>query len=57
MLVPSTLTGWYRKMMMKQEMASEMIKSRNQTDSTIAREGAEMTGFPSWIALGSVASA
>ena len=34
MLVPSTFTGWYRKIMMNAEMASEMIKSRSQTEST-----------------------
>ena len=33
MLVPSTFTGWYRKMMMNAEIASEMIKSRSQTES------------------------
>src|SRR5437016_10209884 len=31
MLVPSTFTGWYRKMMMKAEIASDMNRSRNQT--------------------------
>ena len=34
MLVPSTFTGWYRKIMMKAEIASEMIRSRSQTEST-----------------------
>src|ERR1700747_491953 len=33
MLVPSTLTGWYRKMMMKAEIVNEMIRSRSQTAS------------------------
>src|ERR1700726_4093626 len=31
MLVPSTFTGWYRKMMMKAEIAREMMRSRTQT--------------------------
>ena len=31
MLVPSTFTGWYKKMMMKAEMAREMTRSRSQT--------------------------
>jgi len=57
MLVPSTFTGWYKKMMMKQEMASEMIRSRNQTDSTMVREGAERIAAPSWTGLDAVASA
>src|SRR6202011_2105838 len=57
MLVPSTFTGWYRKMMMKQEIASEMIRSRSQTDNTMAREGAGGIGLPSWTALDSVRSA
>jgi hypothetical protein len=34
MLVPSTFTGWYRKMMMKAEIASEITKSRSHTAST-----------------------
>ena len=55
MLVPSTFTGWYRKMMMKQEIASEMIRSRSQTDRTIARDGAVIEGCP-WLALSSVTS-
>src|ERR1700686_773839 len=41
-------------MMMKQEMASEMIRSRNQTDKTMAREGVE---FPWWSAWDSVTAA
>lgn len=32
MLVPSTFTGWYRKMMMKAEISSEMMRSRSQTE-------------------------
>lgn len=39
--------------MMKQEMASEMIRSLTQTESTMAREG---IGLLSWTAPGSVAS-
>src|ERR1700677_3421093 len=39
--------------MMKQEIASEMIKSRSQTESTMAREG---IGLLSWTGLGSVTS-
>src|SRR4029077_15051086 len=40
MLVPSTFTGWYRKTMMKAEIASEMMRSRTQTESTgIVRDG------------------
>src|SRR5665811_21361 len=31
MLVPSTFTGWYRKMMIKAEIASEIIRSRIHT--------------------------
>src|SRR5438309_3369662 len=34
MLVPSTFTGWYRKMMMNAEIASEMMRSRSHTAST-----------------------
>jgi hypothetical protein len=34
MLVPSTFTGWYRKIMMKAEMASETKRSRAQTATT-----------------------
>src|SRR5512135_1717656 len=33
MLVPSTFTGWYRKMMMKAEMASEITRSRTHAES------------------------
>jgi hypothetical protein len=44
-------------MMMKQEIASEMIRSRSQTESTMAREGAKRIGLPSWTVPGSVASA
>jgi hypothetical protein len=32
-------------MMMKHEMASEMIRSRSQTESTMARDGAETIGL------------
>jgi hypothetical protein len=39
--------------MMKQEMAREIIRSRSQTESTMAREG---IGLLSGTALGSVAS-
>src|SRR5580700_6068604 len=31
MLVPSTFTGWYRKIMMNAEIAREMTRSRSQT--------------------------
>src|ERR1700686_1390309 len=31
MLVPSTFTGWYRKMMMNAEIARKMMRSRTQT--------------------------
>src|SRR4051812_31517206 len=34
MLVPSTFTGWYKKMMMKAEIAREMMRSLTQTPST-----------------------
>src|SRR5579864_6096849 len=34
MLVPSTFTGWYRKMIMNAEIASEMMRSRSHTAST-----------------------
>jgi len=34
MLVPSTLTGWYKKIMMNAEIASEMTRSRSQTEKT-----------------------
>src|SRR5437588_11733459 len=44
MLVPSTFTGWYRKMMMKAEIANEMTRSRNQTASTGTPRA---TGLPS----------
>jgi hypothetical protein len=40
--------------MMKQEMASEMIKSRSQTESTMVREGAEEVGSLLWTTIGSV---
>ena len=40
MLVPSTFTGWYRKMMMKAEIASEMIRSRTQTPIPVPRRTA-----------------
>src|SRR4249919_3705057 len=43
MLVPSTFTGWYRKTMMKAEMAREITRSRNQTASTGVLR---WTGFP-----------
>jgi len=33
MLVPSTFTGWYRKMMIKAEIVSEMMRSRNHTEN------------------------
>jgi len=33
MLVPSTFTGWYKKMMMNAEMAREMTRSRSQHPS------------------------
>jgi len=39
MLVPSTFTGWYKKMMMKAEIASEMIRSRTQTPSPLVIRG------------------
>jgi len=40
MLVPSTFTGWYRKMMKNAETASEMITSRSQpVRSVFARRG------------------
>src|SRR5208283_2529067 len=40
MLVPSTLTGWYRKMMKNAETASEMSTSRSQPESRVcARRG------------------
>src|SRR5579864_6290809 len=39
MLVPSTFTGWYRKMMMKAEIASEMMRSRTQTTNPAMRTG------------------
>src|SRR5438445_10900193 len=45
MLVPSTFTGWYRKMMMKPEIPSDKIKSLNQTMSNgNARDGAFAVG-------------
>ena len=40
MLVPSTFTGWYRKIMMKAEIASEMIRSRTQTPIPVPRRTA-----------------
>ena len=40
MLVPSTFTGWYRKIMMKAEIASETTRSRNHTESTGKVRGA-----------------
>lgn len=39
MLVPSTFTGWYRKMMMKAEMARETSRSRAQTAITGRERG------------------
>src|SRR5579863_443065 len=56
MLVPSTFTGWYKKTMMKQEIASEMIRSRSHTDSTIAREGTGEITTTLWSAPGLVGS-
>ena len=44
MLVPSTLTGWYRKTMMKAEMASEMIRSRTQAANRVAARLEVFTG-------------
>ncbi len=41
MLVPSTFTGWYRKMMMNAEIASEMTRSRTQTP----KDGAVFRAF------------
>src|SRR5271167_3774443 len=35
MLVPSTLTGWYRKMIKNAETASEMSTSRSQPESMV----------------------
>ena len=43
MLVPSTFTGWYKKIMIKAEIAREMIKSRSQTDR-IGRGGSVIRG-------------
>src|SRR5436309_2047173 len=37
MLVPSTFTGWYRKMMMKAEIASEINRSRSQMPKPVRR--------------------
>src|ERR1700737_3198487 len=34
MLVPSTFTGWYRKMIIKAEIPREIDKSRSQIDTT-----------------------
>ncbi len=39
MLVPSTFTGWYKNMMIKAEIASEMIRSRTQTPSPLVIRG------------------
>src|ERR1700730_17129876 len=45
MLVPSTFTGWYRKMMMKAEIAREMTRSRTQTPIPAPRRtGVVVTG-------------
>src|SRR5437660_5168618 len=39
MLVPSTLTGWYRNTMMNAEIPREMIRSRTHADMSLpARE-------------------
>src|SRR3984885_8964579 len=43
-------------MMMKQEMASEIIRSRNQTERTIAREGMATTFRSAWDSVGSARS-
>src|ERR1700739_2610615 len=44
MLVPSTFTGWYRKMMMNADMAREMIRSRSHTPIPVPmRTGATTT--------------
>src|ERR1700747_788760 len=40
MLVPSTFTGWYRKIMMNAEIAKAMIRSRSHTPTPqLARTG------------------
>ena len=44
MLVPSTFTGWYRKMMMKAEMAREMMRSRSQTPNPELTRSADAAG-------------
>jgi hypothetical protein len=45
MLVPSTFTGWYKKIMMKAEIANEMTRSRSHTAKTgTLRAGAETSG-------------
>ena len=44
MLVPSTFTGWYKKMMMKAEMASETSRSRAQTAITGSGRGGFCAG-------------
>jgi len=41
MLVPSTFTGWYKKMMMNAEMAREMTRSRSQTPKLLLNRGGE----------------
>src|SRR5450755_3213721 len=48
MLVPSTFTGWYRKIIMNAEIASEMKRSRSQTESTGKVRGGAGAGVFSW---------
>src|ERR1700676_1808679 len=58
MLVPSTFTGWYRKMMMKAEIAREITRSRTQTPIPVPRRAGTIgRGSAAAIAQGVVASA
>src|ERR1019366_7993129 len=46
MLVPSTLTGWYRKMMKNAETASEIRMSRSHLANTSGMRPPRARGFP-----------
>src|SRR5437870_8912345 len=48
MLVPSTLTGWYKKIMMNAEIASDMTRSRSQTEKTGKPRGGTGEGLLTW---------